>query len=47
MSATEVAERTTGENTAIRPFKVGFSEEELIRAAPAHQCDPVAGARDG
>jgi hypothetical protein len=29
MSATEVAERTGSDNTAIRPFEVGFSEEEL------------------
>ena len=29
MSTTEVAERTTAEKTAIRSFKVGFSEEEL------------------
>ena len=29
MSATEVAEPAVGGNTAIRPFQVGFSEEEL------------------
>ena len=29
MSATEVAEQTAGENTAIRPFQVGFPEAEL------------------
>ncbi len=29
MSATEVAERTGSDNTAIRPFEVGFSEEEI------------------
>jgi pimeloyl-ACP methyl ester carboxylesterase len=30
MSTTEAAERTTTENTAIRPFVVGFSEGELV-----------------
>ena len=30
MSTTEVAERTTTENTAIRSFEVGFSEGELV-----------------
>jgi hypothetical protein len=29
MSATEVAERRGSDNTAIRPFEVGFSEEEI------------------
>ena len=29
MSATEVAEPAVGGNTAIRPFRVGFSDEEI------------------
>jgi hypothetical protein len=34
MSATEVVGLTGGDNTAIRPFEVGFAEAELARAHP-------------
>ena len=47
MSATEVAEQTGNESTAIRPFQVSFPEARARGAAQAHRRDEVARARDG
>jgi hypothetical protein len=42
MSAIEVAEPAVGGNTAVRPFQVGFSDEE-IEASPATRARALRG----
>ena len=53
MSATEVAGQTGGDDTAIRPFQVGFPEAELselrrrINATRWPECETVTGDSQG